>query len=115
MADKSNNSLLGRFSLISNDHNDEENRTNSNNEQQQAIPISIEYLSTPATISNKRRRSSITNEQLLSSELSANNQDFIYDRNLTLTSAIRTCKRSAQDDLDTFTTHSFVQEHPSYV
>ncbi|CAF1137925.1 unnamed protein product [Rotaria sp. Silwood1] len=116
MAENENNSSLRRYNnnnLINNDHIDEENnRTNSNHEQ--LIPISIEYLSTPVTISNKRRRCSMTNEQSLSTQLYSNNQDFIYDRNLNLTSTIGTRKRSAQDDLVTFTTHQFLHEHEPF-
>ncbi|CAF1191654.1 unnamed protein product [Rotaria sordida] len=109
MAENQNNSSSKRYNSI----NNEQNRTNSNHEQ--LIPISIEYLSTPITISNKRcRRSSITNEQSLSTQLCSNNQDFIYDRNLTMTPIIGTRKRSAQDDLVAFTTHQFLQEHEQY-
>ncbi|CAF4443897.1 unnamed protein product, partial [Rotaria sp. Silwood2] len=60
------------------------------------------------------RRCSITNEQSLSTQLCSNSQDFIYDRNLTMTPTIGTRKRSAQDDLVTFTTHHFLQEHEPY-
>ncbi|CAF1497888.1 unnamed protein product [Rotaria sp. Silwood1] len=116
MAENENNSSLRRYNnnnLINNDHIDEENnRTNSNHEQ--LIPISIEYLSTPVTISNKRRRCSMTNEQSLSTQLYSNNQDFIYDRNFNLTSTIGTRKRSAQDDLVTFTTHQFLHEQEPF-
>ncbi|CAF1220779.1 unnamed protein product [Rotaria magnacalcarata] len=105
---KKNNSSLRRYSLINNDQVGEENRANSNREQ--PIPISIEYLSTPATISNKRRRSSITNGQSLSTQVSSNSRDFIYDRNFSMTPTVGTRKRSAQDDLATFTTHQFIHE-----
>jgi hypothetical protein len=57
--------------------------------------------------SNKRRRSSITNEQSLSS----NNQDFGFNRNI----PIENRKRSAQDDMITYTTHHFLREHEQYV
>jgi len=58
-----------------------------------------------------RRRSSITTEQTLSS----NNQDFIYNRNIPMLTNIPTRKRSAQDDMITYTTHHFLREHEQCV
>jgi hypothetical protein len=116
MDEKQNHSSLRRYNLI---NIDEQNSTNSNNhhqqqqqQQQHLIPISIDYLSTPGTISHKRRRCSITNEQ---TQLSSNNQDFIYDRNMTMTDTRGNRKRSAEDDLVTYTTHHFLREHEQYV
>jgi hypothetical protein len=105
MDEKQKNSSLRRYNF----HINESNQTNSNHQQQQQQLIPI---STSATISHKRRRSSITNEQ---TQLPSNNQDFIYDRNLTMTNAIGNRKRSAQDDLVTYTTHHFLREHEQYV
>jgi len=107
MDEKQKNSSLRRYNLINNIHINESNQTNSNHQQQLIIPIS-----TSATISHKRRRSSITNEQ---TQLSSNNQDFIYDQNLTMTNSKGNRKRSAQDDLVTYTTHHFLREHEQYV
>lgn len=95
MDERQKNSSLRRYNLFPN--NDEENQ------QQRLIPIST---------SHKRRRSSITTE---SSQLSSNNQDFIYDQNLTITNSIGSRKRSAQDDLITYTTHHFLREHEQHV
>ncbi|CAF0820508.1 unnamed protein product [Adineta steineri] len=108
MDEKQTNSTLRRYNLINNDHIDEQQRNNSNH--QQIIPISIDHLTTSAAISHKQRRCSITNEPSLSTQLSSNNQDFIYDRNTT----IGTRKRSAQDDIVTYTAHHFLREHEQY-
>lgn len=109
MDEKQKNSSLRRYNLIHNIHINESNQTNSNHQQPQQLIIPI---STSATISHKRRRSSITNEQ---TQLSSNNQDFIYNQNLTMTNSIGNRKRSAQDDLVTYTTHHFLREHEQYV
>ena len=93
MDEKANNSSLRRYI----NHIDEENH------HQQILPISIDI--------HKRRRSSITNE----SSVSSNNQDFIYNRNIPMTTTIATRKRSAQDDMFTYTTHHFLREHEQYV
>lgn len=119
MAEKQNNSSSRRYNLMNNNNNNNNNsidgqtRTNSNHEQ--LIPMPIEYLSTPASISNKRRRCSITSEQSLSTQACSNNQNFIYDQNITMATAIETRKRSAQDDLVAFTTHHFLREYEHYV
>jgi len=97
MDEKQQNSSLRRYHLIN-----EQNSTNSNHsheqqqQQQQLIPITIER--------HKRRRSSITNEY---TQLSSNNPDLI--------SMTTNRKRSAQDDLVTYSAHQFFQEHEQYV
>jgi hypothetical protein len=98
MDEKQQNSSLRRYNLIN-----EQNSTNSNHsheqqqqQQQQLIPITIER--------HKRRRSSITNEY---TQLSSNNPDLI--------SMTTNRKRSAQDDLVTYSAHQFFQEHEQYV
>jgi hypothetical protein len=95
MDEKQDNSSLRRYHLIN-----ELNSTNSNhsNEQQQQRLISIPIEK------HKRRRSSITNEY---TQLSSNNPDLI--------SMITNRKRPAQDDLVTYNTHHFFQEHEQYV
>jgi len=89
MDEKQKNSSLKRYNIINNNIDEENHRI---------------------SISHKRRRCSITNEQ---TQLSSNNQDFIYERNLTMTNTIGSRKRSAQDDLITYTTHHFLRENES--
>jgi hypothetical protein len=101
MDEKSNKSSLRRYHF----YIDEQDRNNNNNS-------SIDHLSSAATISHKRRRCSITNEQFLSTQVSSNNQDFIFDRNITMTT---TRKRSAQDDIAAHTTHDFFREYDQHV
>jgi hypothetical protein len=114
MDEKQINSSSRRYNLINNNHIDQQKKTNSNH--QQLIPISIDHLSTPGIISHKRRRCSITNQPCLSTQLSSNNEDLIFDRNITMTTTTRgTRKRSAQDDMVTYTTHHFLREHEQYV
>ena len=105
MDEKEKNSSLRRYNLINNIPIS--SQTSINLTHQQLIPIS-----TSAVTSHKRRRSSITNEY---TQLSSNNQDFIYNQNLTMTNSIENRKRPAQDDLITYTTQHFLREHDQYV
>jgi len=84
MDEKQNNSSLRRYNLINNNH-----------QQELIIPISIDHSST-----HKRHRS----EQI---ELPSNNQDLIFNRNISTTDKR---KRPAQDDLVTYSTHHFLRE-----
>ena len=116
MDEKQTNSTLRRYHLLSTEHHEDEQQQRMISNHQQIIPISIDHhLATPTTLSNKRRRCSITTEPTLSSYLPSNTPDFIYDQNLPMTAARATRKRSAQDDLGTHATHNFLRDHEHYV
>ncbi|CAF1039853.1 unnamed protein product [Adineta ricciae] len=118
MDEKQTNPTLRRYHLLSTEHHEDEQQQQQQrmlSNHQQIIPISIDHhLATPTTLSNKRRRCSITTEPTLSSYLPSNTPDFIYHQNLPITIARGARKRSAQDDLDTDATHHFLRDHEHY-
>ena len=77
---------------------------------QRLIPISTDHLASAASISPKRRRCSITTDSI---QTSPTEQDFIYDR--PMPNMFNTRKRTAQDDMFTYTHPSLFREQDHYV
>lgn len=116
MEEKSN-SALRRYHLIHPSPSDQQDRTNPD-DFQRVISLTMGHLPSPAGLTNKRRRCSITTESSLSAPISSHAPDLTFDRSLP-TAAVATpsgaSKRSAQDDTAAYSTPHFLRDQDHYV